>query len=472
MPDTSKMNVLFIDIEDCNASVFGCYGHPICKTPNVDRLAATGVRFDRAYCQYPCCNPSRSSFLTGLRPPSSRVLANPHNSRKYLPPGTLSLPQLIKQKDFYAANISKLFHYSGRWNEEDMRVFDRIEMSPRPKGWTGPDPIISFPPVPKSLRSEKMPKPRTKEWGTWYRKHSDRYGDSGRSDLQEHDGQIARTAVALLEEFTRTKKRFFLSMGSSRPHTPLICPKKYVGMYDPSKIPLPPAPREKDRGIPGAALRLGHTPDVFIGRKATPQQAREAVAAYYACVSFVDAGIGMVLDALEELGLADNTIVIFFADHGFHLGDHGLWSKYTLFEQSTRVPLIVRVPGAPGNGKVCHGMVELVDLVQTIGELVDLSLPDNLEGTSLVPLLVNPSRPWKKGAFTYYGNKGQHLSVSTRRYRYTEWKIKDKVVAELYDLKTDPFETVNLADDETHAARRKELSGLLHAGWKAALPPK
>ncbi len=180
----------------------------------------------------------------------------------------------------------------------------------------------------------------------------------------------------------------------------------------------------------------------------------------------------MVLDTLEKEGLADNTIVIFFADHGFHLGEHGVWSKYTLFEQSTRVPLIVRVPGAPGNGKVCREIVELVDLLPTIGQLVDLPLPDNLEGTSCAPLLADPNRPWKKAAFTYFGNKGQHRSVRTKRHRYSEWQHEGTTVAELYDLQADPWETVNLADDESHAATRKELAALLRSGWRSALPPR
>jgi uncharacterized sulfatase len=189
-------------------------------------------------------------------------------------------------------------------------------------------------------------------------------------------------------------------------------------------------------------------------------------------VTFLDTQLGLVLDALEETGLADNTIVVFFADHGFHLGEHGVWSKYTLFEPTTRVPLIVRVPGAAGNGKTCRELVELVDLVPTLGELVGLDLPDNLEGTSFVPLLVDPSRPWKQAAFTEWDDKGKRRAMRTKRYRYNERMHEGRLVVELYDHQTDPWETVNLAGDPAHAATRKELAELLHAGWKAALPPQ
>lgn len=470
-PDTSKMNILFLDIEDCRADVWGCYGNSICKTPNVDRLAASGVRFNRAYCQYVCCNPSRSSFLTGLRPHTTGVLSNSHNSREHLPPGTKSLPQLIKGKDLYAANVAKLFHSSGAENYEDMRAFDRIEMQQRPPGWDGPAPILTFPPVPKRIDLGPAPKRDSKEWDAYRRKRSDRYGDSLLTDEQEHDGRVAQIAKALLEEFSQDKQHFFLSVGSSRPHTPLICPKKYIDMYDPDQIPMPQAPRDKDSGVPDIAVRFGRSADIFMSRKPTPRETREAIAAYYACVTFLDTQLGLVLDALDELGLADNTIVIFFSDHGFHLGEHGHWSKYTLFEQSTRVPMIVRVPGLTPAGAVCDEIVELVDLLPTIGELTGFQLPANLEGTSFVPLLANPKQPWKKGALTVFGNRGEHNSLRTKRFRYSEWEHQGERIKELYDLEKDPWETVNLADQPATADQQQELAELLDAGWQKLLPP-
>jgi arylsulfatase A-like enzyme len=240
-------------------------------------------------------------------------------------------------------------------------------------------------------------------------------------------------------------------------------------MYPPSEIPMPDARPTSDPEFPYRSRSTGSNPDIFCRQQATPEQTREAIAAYYGCVTFVDAGIGMILDQLEEQGLADKTIVVFFADHGFHLGDHGMWSKYSLLEPTKRVPLIVRVPGANGNGQACQRIVELVDLIPTLNELVVLNAPGNLEGTSFATLLDAPGQPWKKAAFTD-DNNDRARSVRTERYNYIEWKKPSPVAAALFDLEKDPWETTNLADDPQHAEVRKEMAELLKAGWKAALP--
>lgn len=468
LPDTSKMNILFINIEDCAAGVWGCYGDPICKTPNIDRFASTAVRFDSAYCQAICCNPTRTSFLTGLRPMSTRVLSNGHVMNEHLPPGVLTLPEMLKNRGVYTAVIGKLFHRLD-YAERQLATFDRIEMYSRPRDWKGPEPILQFPPLPKTLRGDPAPKDRnSKAYREWRARRSDRYGDSGLAPEQEHDYRMAQTAVALLKEFAGSKQQFFLALSQSRPHTPLVAPKQYVDMYDSAKIPDPPAPVGSLRGFPYMQRATGGNPDIFMKGQPTPQQAKEAIAAFYACVSFVDGNLGMVLDALQEEGLDKNTIVVFLGDHGFHLGDHGCWSKYSMLEETRRVPLIVRVPGAPGNGKSCVEFVEFVDLVPTLGELVHLDLPDNLEGTSFAPLLVNPSQLWKQAVFMVDGDGGQ--MVRTRKFSYLVLK-KGPVSAALYDLQNDPWETVNLADDPACATVRQEMAVLLKEGWKAALPP-
>lgn len=468
LPDTSKMNILFINIEDCNAGVWGCYGNPICKTPHIDRFASTAVRFDSAYCQAICCNPTRTSFLTGLRPLSTRVLSNGHVMNEHLPAGVLTLPEMLKQRGLYTAVIGKLFHRLD-YAERQLATFDRIEMYSRPKGWKGPEPILRFAPLPKSLRGEPAPRDRkSKEYRQWRARRSDRYGDSGRAPEQEGDHRMAQTAVALLKELAKGKEPFFLAVAQSRPHTPLTAPKQYVDMYDPAEIPDPPAPPESLRDFPYMQRATGGNPDIFMQRQPTPQQAKGAIAAYYACVSFVDANVGMVLEALEQQGLDKSTIVVFLGDHGFHLGDHGCWSKYSMLEATRRVPLIVRVPGAPANGQVCRQFVEFVDLVPTLGELVDLKLPENLEGTSFVPLLVNPEQPWKKAVFMVDGNGGQ--MVRDRKHSYLELK-RGPVLKALYDLEKDPWETINLADEPAYAEVRQEMAGLLKEGWQAALPP-
>jgi uncharacterized sulfatase len=282
---------------------------------------------------------------------------------------------------------------------------------------------------------------------------------------------MAATAAALLREFAKSKQQFFLAVAQSRPHTPLICPKQYIDMYDPAKIPDPPAPPESLVNFPYPKRAFGGNPDIFTVKQPTRQQAKEAIAAYYACLTFVDDNIGMILDALEETGLDKNTIVIFLGDHGFHLGDHGFWSKYSMLEATHRAPLIVRVPGAPANGKTCDEIVEFVDLVPTLGELLKLDLPKNLEGTSFAPLLVNPQRPWKKAAFIVEDDGDAFGEcVRTKKYSYMEFK-KGPIPAALYDLEKDPWETRNVVDDPAYEQVRKEMADLLHAGWKAALPP-
>lgn len=260
------------------------------------------------------------------------------------------------------------------------------------------------------------PDRNSKEGKQQRRMNSDRYGDSGRRPEEEGDYQMAQTAVTLLEEFARSKRQFFLSVHQSRPHTPLIAPKKYLDMYDPAKIPVPPAPPASLKNFPYAKRATGSNPDIFTQQQPTEQQVREAIAAYYACVSFVDDNIWRILAALERQGLAENTIVFVLGDHGLHLGDHGMWSKYSLLEPVQRAPLWVRVPGSPANGRVCREFVEFVDFIPTLGDLVGIPVAPNLEGTSFAPLLADPDRPWKSAVFMVQSPDEQ--GVRNRRYRY------------------------------------------------------
>jgi len=468
LPDTSRMNVLLINIEDCNADVWGCYGNPICKTPHMDRFAASAVRFDSAYCQAFCCNPTRTSFLTGLRPPSTHVLSNGHVMNEDLPAGVLTLPEMLKNRGLYTAVIGKLFHRID-YAERQLATFDRIELYEKPKDWKGPGPIMEFPPVKRARANPAPPKSKGKAYNEWRRQQSDRYGDSGLAPEEEADYRKAQVAVGLVKEFAKTKKQFFLAVAQGRPHTPLIAPKKYIEMYDPAKIPNPPAPPESLKNFPYMKRATGGNPDIFTQKQPTKQQAREAIAAYYACVSFVDDNIGMILNTLEKEGLDKNTIVIFLGDHGFHLGDHNLWSKYSMLEATRRVPFIVRVPGAPANGKTCREFVEFVDMTPTLADLLKFDTKNALEGTSFAPLLFNVARPWKKAVFMTDGN-GDNV-VRTRQFSYLEFRSgKADVPVALYDLQKDPWETVNVADDPAYASARKEMANLLQAGWKAALP--
>jgi arylsulfatase A-like enzyme len=317
---------------------------------------------------------------------------------------------------------------------------------------------------------EKSPAPKDKKgkaYAQWRRQQSDRYGDSGKTTEEEGDYQISQTAVTLLETFAKSKQQFFLSVHQSRPHTPLIVPKKYLDLYDPAKIPTPPAPVASLKNFPYAKRTTGGNPDIFTQQQPTAQQAREAIAAYYACVTFVDDNVGRILSALERQGLADNTIVFILGDHGWHLGDHGMWSKYSMLEPVQRAPLWVRVPGAPGNGRVCREFVEFVDFIPTLGDLVGLHVAPNLEGTSFAPQLADPERPGKSAVFMVQSPEEQ--GVRNRRYRYMEFK-KGPVPVALYDLQSDPWETINLAEEPALAGTRAEMAALLHAGWKAARP--
>jgi len=466
LPDTSRMNLLFIITEDTNAGVWGCYGNPICKTPNMDRFTQTAVRFDRAYVQAIACNPSRSSFLSGLRPLSSGVWNNGQVMSERLPPGTVTMPELLKKKGFHTAVIGKFFHTTD-YARTQLLAFDRIEHYQPPPGWKGEAPVSRVRPA---ARAERNPAPKNKnspEYRQWRRQQSDRYGDSGKQPEEEGDYQMAQTAIKLLETFAKSKQQFFLSVHSSRPHTPLIAPKKYLDMYDPAQISDPPAPPASLKGCPYPKRMTGGNPDIFTQRQPTAQQAREAIAAYYACVSFVDDNIGRILAALERQGLADNTVVFILGDHGFHLGDHGFWSKYSMLEATRRAPLWVRVPGAPANGRVCREFVEFVDFIPTLGELFGFPVPARVEGTSFAPLLVNPEQPWKSAVFMVQSPEEQ--VVRNRRYSYMEFKGGPVSVA-LYDLEKDPWEIVNLADDRAYAPARAEMAALLKAGWKAARP--
>lgn len=503
---TSKMNVLFIDIEDMTAASVACYGNPLVKTPNLDRFAAGGMRFERCYCQAPMCNPSRSSFLTGLRPDSTRVYTNSDPMASLLPEGTISLPELLMQKGIYSINIGKLFHHT--WTaEKQLGAFDRLEFCELPKGYKGrsegypkhlndalnslPRPRFRYSADPEEeKRLTELKAKRNKIWRTakegsreynkaramFQQPQANVVGDSGLLEEQESDGKKARMAVHIMKEMASEKKQFFLSVGISKPHTPLRCPKKYLDFYDLDNIPKPEAPPEKDRNIPAIAKRLGRNYDIFNSHykhPVTPLAARKAVMAYYACASFVDAQIGLILDALKREGLEDNTIVIIFSDHGFQLGEHNLWSKYTLFEQTTRVPLMMCVPGRMRKGVVCDEIVELVDLLPTLCELLNMPQPGNIEGTSLVPLLRRPKQPWKKAAFTVCPIAGYvGRSVRTKKWRYAKWQSRktNSQQLELYDLQADPWEQNNLANDPEYTEEVEQMSALLKAGWSGARP--
>jgi uncharacterized sulfatase len=452
-----KMNVLFIVSDDLTNNTLGCYGSPVCKSPNIDALAARGVRFDRAYCQFPLCNPSRASFLTGLRPDTTRVYENATQFRKNVPDAQ-SLPQTFQNGGYYVARVGKLYHYGvpgqiGTDGLDDKPSWQHV-VNPRGRDKDDEDKDLIFTLNPNA-------------------KGSARYGGTlswlaaDGTDAEQTDGKIAAEVVKLLQ--ANANKPFFLACGFFRPHTPYVAPKKYFDMYPVDTIALPKVPPGHWKEHPAPAFGSYKKEQ----DKLTDDLRRRALQAYYASTTFMDAQVGEVLTALNRLNLADKTIVVFISDHGYHLGEHGLWQKMSLFENSARVPLVIYDPRAKGNGKACGRTVELVDLHATLADLAGLPAPKT-DGTSLKPLLENPGAEWKKPAITQVSRgtptaTGEQTgknpwfmgySVRDERYRYTEWDGGKKGV-QLSDYQEDPNEFKNLADDPAHAETVKRLKALL-----------
>lgn len=437
------LNVVFIMADDLNNSL-GCYGHPIVQSPNIDLLAARGVRFDRAYCNYPVCNPSRTSLLSGFRPDVTRVVDNLTPPRTHLG-NAVFLPQYFRQHGYRALKVGKIFHTGDEF--EDAASWDLDERETRE---------AKNPPEDQIAR---------------------RQGEGGivldARDDETWDGHVARRAVELLSAASEGDTPFFLAVGFRRPHTPYIAPRKYFELYPPSRIPLLNEPAEHLRLIPPLALtREKNDPPL------SDDVRRETTAAYYAAITFLDAQVGVVLDALDRLDLWKNTVVVFVSDHGYHLGEHGgLKHKMTLFEESARVPLVIASPDA-AIGASTIGLAELVDLYPTLADLCGLPAPTRLPGTSLAPLLREPRGDWaKEAAFTVVSRDGRRAatekldptklgrSVRTARWRYTEWYDG---TSELYDHDADPHEYRNLVADERFADVVAPLRALLARNTQSA----
>lgn len=443
-----KLNVLFIVSDDLSVDL-GAYGAPV-KTPNIDRLAARGVRFERAYCQFPLCSPSRSSFLTGRRPDVTGVHRNPGETmsphfRERLS-DTTTLPQLFKSGGWFSARVGKLYHYGvpghiGTASLDDYPSWD-LAINPRGRDREWQDRIFSLTPG----QWMAAPLGRSVSW----------LADEG-ADNEQTDGIAAAEAVRLLERFAREKRPFFLGVGFYRPHTPYVAPKKYFALYPRDRMELPKLSSDDRARKPEPAYHSASQEEDAM----TDDQRREAIRAYRASTTFMDAQVGHLLDALDRLGLSANTAVVFTSDHGYHLADHGLWHKMSLFERSARVPLIVAAPGRRGNGRAAAGIVELVDLYPTLASLAGLHAPDYLDGTSLLPMLDDPTASVKDAAFTQLFRRGYSAySVRTARWRYVEWAEGNSGV-QLYDMEQDPGETTNLAQDARHASTLAELKNRL-----------
>lgn len=451
----AKPNVLFIVVDDLDCRIRS-YGDPIAITPNIDRLAKRGVRFDRAYCQYPLCNPTRSSVLSGRYPTSTGVLDN--NTYLVLEPGQHTMPKYFERNGYAIADFGKLFHTFNRG-------FPKDEPIPARPAWFTPEQRAQqqreqpnyWSSVHSPYRNLRLPNPSQYAWANVYGPLPE--GDRGQ------DAKIADDALAALTKMAAAGKPFFLAAGFHKPHVPLTAPKEFFDLYDPAEMPLPPdfdtEPR-RAKGMPSDEFR--ENIDLFASRSFSAQEAREAMRAYYACTTYTDTQIGRLLDKLRDLGLERNTIVVLWGDHGWHLSEKGMWAKGTLFEVSARGPMIVADPRKPSAGKTCRRTVQYLDLYPTLVNLCGLPSAGWLEGASLAPLLENPAAPWDKPAYTVQAREWYiGRSVRDERWRYTEWD-EGRRGAALFDHENDPHEMRNLAADKNHQREVERLRQLLRTG--------
>ena len=453
-----KPNILFISVDDLAASL-GCYGDLIAKTPHIDRLAATGVRFDRAYNQLPLCNPTRASVMTGMRPDRIKVYDLDRHFRDEVP-DAVTLSQQFMKSGYFAARVGKIYHY----NVPASIGTDGFDDPPswlltvNPKGRDKDEEDLIFNAEPHRKISAAL---------SWLAAEG--------TDEEQTDGMITTEAIKIMEE--KKDEPFFLGVGFFRPHTPYVAPKKYFNMYPIEEMRLPYAPVGDRDDIPTAAFahncpipNYNLERDILLG----------ALRSYYACVSFVDAQVGRLLDALDDLGIADNTIVVFWSDHGYHLGEHnGIWQKRTLFEQGARSPLIIRDPKAAGNGTASPRVVEFIDIYPTLTEAARIETPSDLDGKSLAPLLENPIVDWNGHAITQILRPADDrletavmgCSIRTDRWRYTEWAEGASGI-ELYDHWADPMEFNNLALNPTKKNQTviDRLQPLLRAKASGKIP--
>jgi len=471
-----KLNVLFIAVDDLRPRLH-CYGEPGVQSPTIDRLASEGVVFRNAFCQMAACNPSRSSLITSRRPDTTTVFDNNRRFRMALP-NVVTLPQQFKRHGYFTRSLGKVIHGTYRRDKphEDPLSWSVPEWRPDYVGYATPEGLA----VLRRLYPKQFNHPRQSPQEVMAQRSYNglAWESPDVPDNALFDGRLADKAVEVLREIK--DRPFFLAVGFIKPHAPYVAPKKYFDLYDLNAVELPANDR-LPRDVPPLATNNSAEVRGYVGvPRSGPipeKKQREIVRAYNACVSYVDAQIGKVLDELTRLGLRDKTVIVLWGDHGYHVGHNGQWGKNTNFDAAARVPLIVSVPGSSA-GKTSEAIVELVDLYPTLCDICGVPPTEGLEGTSFAPVLQRPDRPWKKAAFTQHPrplgkpNASMGRSIRTNRYRLTEWtgpRLKQPLY-ELYDYQNDPGETVNLADRPEYENLRKELTTRLHAGWKAAVP--
>ena len=433
-----RPNVLFIAVDDLRPQL-GCYGHKQMLSPNIDRLGAEGVVFLRSYCQVPVCGASRASLMTGVRPTANRFLGYNTWAQKDLP-GALSVAKHFRNNGYHTISNGKIFHHRtdclDGWSEEPWRpkgawrnylLEENIKLAEQTSAHKGP-----------AFENADVP------------------------DNAYFDGMVADKGISDLRRMKNMDEPFFLALGFFKPHLPFNAPKRYWDLYKREEIDLADNPF-RPKGAPDAALHnwgeLRAYHDIPPKGPLSDDMARTLIHGYYACVSYTDAQIGRVLAELDRLGLRDDTVVVLWGDHGWNLGEHGLWCKHCNFETSLHSPLIVRAPEIKAGSRT-NALTEYLDIYPSLCELCELPLAGHLQGKSFVPLLKNPNLPWKKAVFSRYF-RGD--SVKTDRYRYTEWRDKkDKVYARmLYDHSIDLVENVNIYERPENKEVVKKLSKMI-----------
>lgn len=424
-------NVLFIMVDDLN-NTLGTYGHPMVKTPNIDKLASSGVQYNNAYCNFAVCGPSRGSLLTGLRPETIKILDNKTPLQPLLG-DKLTLPNLFKQNGFHTMGLGKIFH-GRRADHGDAKAWDEYYNFKATK-------------IGKQGEKRNMTNDVLK-WCWWMAAEGD--------DKDQEDGQIAEKAAELIKQ--KRDKPFFLAVGFKKPHDPFIAPKKYFDMYPLEDCNPPEIPE-------GWTAPYSHTlpGETKTFDKFTDRERREFLRSYYACTSFMDAQVGKVIDALKESGQLDNTLIVFFGDHGYHLGEHNWWNKVTIFEKGTNAPFIIAGNAVGKKGLKSDSMFEFVDIYPTLAELMNLkNVPDYLEGESFAASVNDPEKEFRSEvrAVSRRGNMLGRM-VKNKDWRYIEWDYGKKG-RELYDQHNDPVEYNNLAENKKYEHVIEEMKALLY----------
>lgn len=481
-------NILFLVVDDLRTSL-GCYGDPMAITPNIDRLAARGMVFQRAYCQQAVCNPSRSSMMTGRRPDTIAVWDLGSGFREDLPEKYRDLPQFSTGTHFRSGRedlvtLPQFFKNQGYFSTSVGKVYHGSPVTEDPESWSEPAFGNLIGKKERGLLYYATEENQKDRPGSGHKRGSTECADV--PDNAYIDGIVAEEACKKLQTLATMESPFFLAVGFRKPHIPFCAPKRYWDLYDREALARPANP-DRPSSAPDVALHdnreLRGYWDIPSEGPISPEKTAELRHGYYACVSYTDALIGQVLDELDRLGLADNTIISLYGDHGYHLGEKGLWCKTTNYELDTNAPLMLSLPGPGQGGQKTGALCEFVDLYPTLVEAAGFNPPEGLEGTSLMPLMTDPGRPWKTAAFSQFPRPWRYngepevmgYSMRTERYRYTEWqsfRSREVLARELYDHTSDSAEIRNLAGDAGVRSIMEDLSLRLKAGWTAALPPK